>query len=149
MWGRIVELMTAVWLMLSPFIFRAQGNPEIVWVDTLTGLVICALAGLSWWKPTRYAHVLTLFVATGLAIYGRMAGTPPPPEHQNHIVVGLFLLMVAIVPNDASRPPEVWRTRVMDRAGEIQLPASECRWSRRTLVVSKRTNPGDSGDSGR
>ncbi len=115
MWGRIVELMTAVWLMFSPFIFRAQHDPTIVWVDTLTGLGICILAGLSWWKPTRHAHLLILIVAIGLVIYGRMTGTPPAPAHQNHIVVGLILLMIAIIPNDASRPPKAWLTKVAEQ----------------------------------
>jgi len=114
MWGRIVEIMTAVWLMLSPFIFRAQDNATLVWVDVLTGLSICALAGLSWWKPTRYAHVLILFIAIGLVVCGRLDGTPPAPAQQNHIVVGLFLLMIAIIPNDASHPPKAWRANSAD-----------------------------------
>ncbi len=109
MWGRVVEIMTAVWLGLSPFIFRTQSDAWVLWVDLLTALTICVLAGCSYWPPTRYAHLLTLLVALGLIVWGRFAELPPPPIHQNHIVVGLFLLMIAVVPNEASSPPRAWR----------------------------------------
>jgi len=109
MWGRVIEVMTAVWLALSPFIFRAADDPVLVWVDSLSALAIACLAGLSYWAPMRRAHLLILAVAVGLAAWGRLSGSPPPPEHQNHITVGIFLLMIAIIPNDASQPPRNWR----------------------------------------
>ncbi len=109
MWGRVVEIMTAVWLALSPFIFRVQGDESLVWIDSLTALTIVCLSGLSYWHPTRHAHLGIIVVATGLALWGRLAELPPPPIQQNHIVVGLFLLMIAIIPNEASRPPKAWR----------------------------------------
>lgn len=111
MWARIVEMMTAVWLALSPFIFRVQDQPVVMWVDNLLALLISILAGLSYWKPTRHAHVLILLVAVGMIIWARFGhGTPPPPIHQNHMVVGILLLMIAIVPNEASQPSEHWRS---------------------------------------
>ncbi|QEG38454.1 SPW repeat domain-containing protein [Roseimaritima ulvae] len=109
MWGRVVEIMTAVWLAASPWIFRTAADTSLVWADLSIALAIATLAGLSYWKPTRHAHLLTLLVATGLIVWGRLAGTPPPYEHQNHIVVGLFLLLIALIPNDASNPPRAWR----------------------------------------
>ncbi|QDT07053.1 hypothetical protein K227x_54780 [Rubripirellula lacrimiformis] len=108
MWGRVVEIMTAVWLASSPWIFRASSDPSLMWGDLGISLLIASLAGLSYWRPTRHAHLLILFVAVGLITWGRLAGTPPPSAHQNHIVVGLFLLMMALIPNDASNPPEAW-----------------------------------------
>jgi len=110
MWARVVEIMTAVWLAVSPFVFRVQSDAAILWGDQIIALGICILSGLSYWRPTRYAHLLILAIAIGLIAWGRLAGTPPPFIHQNHIVVGLFLLMMAIVPNDASNPPPAWRT---------------------------------------
>ncbi|QDV45570.1 hypothetical protein Enr13x_54490 [Stieleria neptunia] len=110
MWGRVVEIMTAVWLAASPFVFRVQDSESFVLVDSLIALLVAILAGLSYWSPTRHAHVLILVVATGLTFWGRFAELPPPPIHQNHIVVGLFLIMIAIIPNDASRPPRQWRS---------------------------------------
>jgi hypothetical protein len=118
MWGRVVEIITAVWLALSPFIFRIQNDESLVLVDTLLALTISILAGLSYWRPTQHAHLAILIFAVGLIVWGRFTVVPPTPIHQNHIVVGLFLLMIAIIPNDASRPPEAWRT-------EINLPPSE------------------------
>ncbi|MCM2372529.1 SPW repeat domain-containing protein [Aporhodopirellula aestuarii] len=110
MWGRVVEIMTAVWLAASPFVFSSQSDPAILWGDLLIALLICILSGLSYWPPTRHAHLLILLVAIGLIAWGRFAVLPPPPEHQNHIVVGLFLLMIALIPNHASQPPRVWQT---------------------------------------
>ncbi|QDV86337.1 SPW repeat domain-containing protein [Planctomycetes bacterium TBK1r] len=110
MWGRVVEIMTAVWLAASPFIFQVQGSDSFVLIDSLAALLIVILSGLSYWHPTRHAHLLILVVATGLTLWGRFADAPPPPIHQNHIVVGLFLLMIAIIPNEASRPPHAWRS---------------------------------------
>ena len=109
MWGRVVEIMTAVWLAMSPWIFHASDNQSLMWADLGVGLLIAVLAALSYWHPTRYAHLLILAVAIGLIGWGRLAGTPPPFEHQNHIVIGLFLLMIALIPNDASNPPTMWR----------------------------------------
>ncbi len=115
MWARIIEIMTAVWIALSPFIFRAEDLPGAIWFDSITALVIAVLAGISYWRPTQYAHVLILFVATGLALYGRFVDSPPSPWQQNHIAVGLFLLMIALIPNNASQPPQAWRARVRSR----------------------------------
>lgn len=109
MWGRVVEMAIAVWLALSPFIFHAQDDALVVWADSLIALAIITLAGLSYWRPTRHAHLLNLAVAAGLAVWGRTTGTPPDPIHQNHIFIGLLLLMIAIIPNNASHPPEAWR----------------------------------------
>lgn len=104
--------MTAVWIALSPFIFRATDNSTIMWADNLIALAIIVLASLSLWPPTRYAHLGILAIALGIAIWGRFSGSPPIPAHQNHIFVGIFLLMIALIPNNATRPPKVWRTPV-------------------------------------
>ncbi|MFG0266180.1 MAG: hypothetical protein ACF8AM_13695 [Rhodopirellula sp. JB055] len=108
MWGRVVEIMTAVWLAASPFVFGIQSDTTVLWADQTIALAICVLSGLSYWHPTRRAHLLILVVAIGLTAWGRFAELPPTPIHQNHIVVGLFLLMIALIPNDASRPPAAW-----------------------------------------
>lgn len=109
MWGRVVEIMTAVWLAASPFIFGVQSKATLLWADQLIALLICILSGLSYWYSTRHAHLLILVIAIGLIVWGRFAVLPPTPPHQNHIVVGLFLLMMALIPNEASMPPRAWR----------------------------------------
>jgi len=118
MWGRTVEIMTAVWLALSPFLFRVQDDATIVTADSLIALTIACLSGLSYWRPLRHAHLLILVAAIGLVVWGRLAGTPPPPIHQNHICVGLFLMMIAVIPNHASLPPRAWQ-QAADSGKEI------------------------------
>ncbi|OYP32954.1 hypothetical protein [Rhodopirellula sp. MGV] len=109
MWGRVVEIMTAVWLAASPFVFRVHDDSVVLWTDLGLAFLICLFSGLSYWRPTQHAHLLTLVVASGLAIWGRFASEAPTAIGQNHIVVGLFLMMIALVPNDASLPPVKWR----------------------------------------
>lgn len=109
MWARVVEIMTAMWLAVSPFVFGFADDLVLLWADLGIALLICTFAGFSYWPPTRHAHLLTLLVALGLIVWGRFPDSPPPYYHQNHIVIGLFLLMMAIIPNDASQPPPEWR----------------------------------------
>jgi hypothetical protein len=113
MWARVVEFMLGCWLAISPFIF-AHPDAEIrLWAtDWICATLVITLALLSYWHPTRHAHVLTLLVACGLIAIGRFStGETPSPAMQNQIVVGLLLLMFALVPNEASRPPTVWRDK--------------------------------------
>lgn len=109
MWGRVVEIMTAVWLAASPFVFGVQTDAILLRSDLGVALIIWILSGASYWRPTRHAHLLILVVAVGLIVWGRFAIIPPTPPHQNHIIVGLFLLMIALIPNEASLPPTAWR----------------------------------------
>ncbi|TWT64895.1 SPW repeat domain-containing protein [Allorhodopirellula solitaria] len=109
MWGRVVEIMTAVWLAVSPFVFGVQDNGTLLWADIGIASLIWLFSGLSYWRPTRHAHLLILLVSAGLVLWGRFAEIPPTPAHQNHIVVGLFLMMIAVIPNQASLPPQAWR----------------------------------------
>lgn len=110
MWGRIVEIMTGVWLLLSPFIFGASDDPAILWGDTGTAILIWVLAGASYWPPLKHAHWAILLVAVGLVLVGRFSSEmPASAAQQNHIFVGLFLLLIAIIPNEASQPPSAWR----------------------------------------
>lgn len=110
MWGRVIEIMTAVWLGFSPFIFGVQSDGVVLWTDLIVALLICICSGLSYWPPTRHAHLVILAISVGLVVWGRFYETPPPPIHQNHIFVGLFLMMIALIPNHASQPPSNWRT---------------------------------------
>ena len=114
MWGRVVELMIAVWMAISPFVFRVNSDTTLLWADEVIALVICIVCTLGFWMPTRHAHLLTLPLAIAMVLWGRFAELPPPPIHQNHIVVGLFLLLMVFVPNDSSYPPLAWRGEHQD-----------------------------------
>ena len=110
MWARVVEVMLGCWLALSPFIFAHAANETALWGnDLFSAAAIIALALCSFWRPWQYAHLGIFGVGLWLVMSGYFAPTPPPPASQNHVVIGLLLLMFAIIPNDASCPPDSWR----------------------------------------
>jgi hypothetical protein len=111
MWPRVVEVMLGVWLALSPFIFGHL--PEEAWrwgTDFGASTAVILLALLSFWTPLRHIHLANFLVGLWLVFFGwYWEGYPAPPALQNDIVTGLLLLMFAIIPNEASRPPKAWR----------------------------------------
>lgn len=111
MWARVVEFMLGCWLAISPFIFAHEHDQIVLWAtDWIAAALVIACALLSYWHPTRHAHVLTALVACGLVLIGRFSSTESPsPAQQNEIVIGLVLVMFAIVPNQAFWPPAPWR----------------------------------------
>jgi len=109
MWARVVEFMLGCWLAVSPFVFQHADQAVLSAIDYAAATAVITFALLSYWPPARWAHLGTLAVATGLIVVGRAsAWSDLAPGYQNHIVVGLLLLMFAIVPNDASQPPRSW-----------------------------------------
>lgn len=110
MWSRVVEIMLACWLLVSPFVFQHSSQETMLWVsDFACAVAVATLAMLSYWPPTRHAHLVTVLVALWLILFGRFAvAAPIPPGYQNEMVVGLLLLMFAIVPNHAARMPLAW-----------------------------------------
>jgi hypothetical protein len=110
MWARVVEMSIAAWMILSPYIFRAQQDLWLVQFDTGVALAIITFSSLAFWPPTRLAYLGNLLVACGLLLIGRFSGeSPPPAVHQNHIFIGFLLFLFAVVPNMASDPPPIWR----------------------------------------
>ena len=111
MWARVIEVMLGCWLAVSPFVFRHPAEQTAFWLNDL----ICAAAAIllalvSIWPPLRYAHLANAGVALWLIGYAFWASVyPTPPALQNDIIVGLLLMMFAIVPNEASLPPQSWR----------------------------------------
>jgi hypothetical protein len=114
MWARIVEVMMGCWLAVSPFIFRHSPEDRVLWFnDLLSATVVILLALVSFWPPLRFAHVANLAVGLWLIAFGFLAFPyPTPPALQNNVIIGLLLLMFAIVPNEASRPPRPWRQHI-------------------------------------
>lgn len=115
MWPRVVELMTGLWLGMSPFVFRqTEAIDRFVAVDLSVGTAVVVLSLLSFWSPTAKAHFLTVVLAFGL---GGLAYAgwerPGPPAAQNELMVALILLLFAIIPNDCNRPPDSWRGRAL------------------------------------
>jgi hypothetical protein len=120
MWSRVVEVMLGCWLLISPFLF-AHPAEEISWwiTDMAAGLVVIVCALASYWPPTRHAHLLTLLVAAALIgfAYQSAGQDAVPSAHQNEGILGLLLMMFAVIPNEATRPPQSWEnSRRRERA---------------------------------
>jgi hypothetical protein len=116
MWGRIIESMIGLWLMISPFVFGHYPDNRPLWSnDLLCGAAVFLLAfvsfwSLSWWRFLQYAHLGILAVAGWLLGFGYIhGGYPALPGAQNDILVGLTLLLLAVIPNHADLPPPSWR----------------------------------------
>ena len=111
MWPRVVEVMLGCWLLVTPFVFR--GTPALDDFTTnavVTGAIVIAASLLSFWHRTSRAHLVTLLMALWLAAHGYFSvARPGPPAAQNEIAIGLILLMFAILPSEANRPPTAAR----------------------------------------
>lgn len=110
MWSRVVEVMIGCWLLMSPFVFHHQGEETALWInDFASGGAIMAFALLSYWQPTRHAHLLSLLVGGWLMVFAYLKGFgDASAASQNHLIVGLTLVMFAVIPNDASHPTPDW-----------------------------------------
>ena len=112
MWPRIAELLLGLWLVLTPAIFTGTAAiGSFAWRDVGAGIAITWLSVLSFWRRTEWARLGTALLATALGLASYF-GTdrPGPPAAQNEIAIALTLLLFAIVPNDATRPPTAWRS---------------------------------------
>lgn len=112
MWPRNVEVMLALWLAISPFIFNIPARHTGVWtVDLAAASLIFMFSLASYWRPMRRAHLGTAAVAVVVLLYGFVQARPVPSWHQNHILVGILLIMFAIIPSRATLPPRPWQRR--------------------------------------
>lgn len=111
MWARVIEVMLGCWLAMSPFVFgyRPEDAP-VLWITDFAGAAAVILFALLSFAPAlRRAHLGNLAVAAWLVGTGYAWG--PTPAHQNHLIVGLLLAMLAIVPSEADLPHPSWRAR--------------------------------------
>jgi hypothetical protein len=110
MWSRVIEILFGAWLCASPFLFGHSAS-NLAWSinDMATGACIMVFGLLSFWQPTRRAHLFTLLVAFWLIGFAYYHGFGDAPSaSQNQLAVGLMLLMFAVIPNHASDPPRTW-----------------------------------------
>ncbi len=111
MWPRVVELMLAAWLAASPFTLRIvePAGPQALRAYACATIVAVASC-LSYWRPTRHARAATAAVGLWMAVRAYLvAAYPASPMVQNEFLIGLLLVMLGIVPNDAAQPPPSWR----------------------------------------
>lgn len=107
MWPRYMELMLGAWLSLSPFVF-AHGDQRHLWVwDLASASVLIVAAILAHLERLRRIHLTLLLLAVALFARGWLHTRTDlhDPAAQNHIMVGLLLMMIAIIPSPASLPP--------------------------------------------
>lgn len=111
MWARVVECMIGIWLLMSPFIFRHDPDATAIWInDFATGTIIIVVSLFSFWRPLKLIHWGLLAVGVWLVGFGRLSASPPlPGGYQNDILVGLIIVMMAVIPSEASQPPDTWR----------------------------------------
>ena len=121
MWARDVEVMLACWLAISPLVFRQDAGPWLWWNDLICAGLVLVLALLSYVRGFGRAHILILLVVAWLIGHGWWTGWSgePTPTSQNHIITGLLLAMIAIVPSHALDPPRAWRERGAHRRRSI------------------------------
>lgn len=129
MWPRVVEVMIGVWLGMSPFIFHLSfEHPPYWWNDFACALLVMTFALLSFWPPTKRAHLLQIAVGLwlmGWAFANGFGQKPVPPPLQNNVMTGFTLLMFAILPNRASRPSASWEQLLLERAERGIEPRAE------------------------
>jgi hypothetical protein len=113
MWPRVVEIMLGCWLAVSPFVFRHSGEKPSYWIaDWTAAVLVIVISVASCWPTWRHIHfhLAICLVGVGLCAFAYL-GEPYPtsPALQNHLVLGLLLIMLGMLPNEAGQAPHGWR----------------------------------------
>lgn len=119
MWPRTVEVMLALWLVVSPFIFDFGGSRSL-WILTWgTAVLVFVFSLAAFARRFERAHLGTLVVGLTLAVvaYVLSADMRSAPL-QNLIVLGLCLAMMAVIPSRCDSPPGKWQEFYRQRANE-------------------------------
>ena len=108
MWPRVIELSIAGFLIASIWIF--QSSDFLLIFNIVIAAWICLFSILSFFKQLRKIHLMNIVAAFALAIFAFIQpNPPPPPPYQNYMILSLLLVMFAILPTEASKPPMPWR----------------------------------------
>lgn len=104
MWARIIELLIALWLVISFFAFGYHSDCLIV------AAAIALFSLLSYRESLNKMHLLNALCAFYLLYVSYTYPVVPLPFHyQSMILSAFFLLLLAIIPSRASEPPLAWQ----------------------------------------
>jgi hypothetical protein len=106
-WPRYCELTLAVWLIASGWVIAHSGDYRLL--ALISGSIIAFLDVLSISLRIRYAHLLILPVCLALAWFAAMHLPHESQGAQNLLTVALLLVILAILPTEATEPPKPWR----------------------------------------
>lgn len=118
--------MLGCWLLVSPWIFGHYPQQQAFVInDFACAVAVMAFGFLSFWRPLRHIHLLTILVAGWMIAFAYLnRAEPVPPPLQNNVLTALLLMMFAVLPNHASQPPEAWQT-ARRKSLEVQLDTGE------------------------
>ena len=110
MWPRICDIVLAVWLFFSRYIFAYPENFTIPrYSDTICAVAILLFSILSFHQKWNKMHLCSLLVACYLCIIAYLYPTPFLPFYlQSHLIVANILFMTAVIPSHASDSPKDW-----------------------------------------
>lgn len=109
MWARHLEIILGIWLFCARFLLNFGDYNFKVW-DVINPLLVITLAIACYCRKIRKLHLLQIapaiyFIHQSFTYYTYVL----PFGLQNYILVALLLLIVAIIPTEASQPPIKWR----------------------------------------
>ena len=110
MWARYIEVFLGLGVIACAWVLPHPEAPWRVWNDVVCGVLVILLAILSFFGPTRWAHIG--IGAVGLWLGGTAyfsVERPGPAAAQCEIVLALLLLLMFLIPNEATEPPVPWR----------------------------------------
>lgn len=107
MWAPTSCVFFGLWLMASPLIFHIPDEySRIWWSEIVLGSLIIFFGLLSCSRKWEAVRFINCAIAAISVLYGYFFFPHPRlPIAQNHILIGLLLLMFSIIPLWPSFPP--------------------------------------------
>ncbi len=117
MWPRICDIVLAIWLFLSPFIFNYSDSLKMqTYSDFISGFAILFFSVLSFHPKWNKMHLCSLFVAAYLCVLAFLYPTPFLPFYlQSHLILANILFMTAVIPSHASDSPTAWQSYLKEK----------------------------------
>ncbi len=110
MWARWVELVLALWLAVSGFVFSYE-EPILLWHlnELFCAFLFALFALLSFHPRFSRAHLLHIIPICWMVVLNYIHGYPLPPFLQNDQVLAFVYLTLFIIPSHCNLPPKSWQ----------------------------------------